>query len=231
MWIRVWVLIVAFVGLLHGSGMSAGAAEKPLRVYIGTYTGPRSQGIYTAEFEPVTGKLSNLQLAANSRNPTFLALDPKRPILYAAEEIGDFGVKHEGDVSAFQIDPSTGKISLLNQQPSGGSGPCHLCVDKTGSCVLVANYNSGSVASFPIEESGRLAPASSVIQHHGSSINRDRQSGPHAHFITTDPRNRIAFTCDLGLDKVLGYRLAPQGKPVRLELITNNQSLTTSRGG
>jgi 6-phosphogluconolactonase len=80
-------------------------------------------------------------------------------------------------------------------------------VDKTGKFLLVANYGSGSIAALPIQADGKLAEASSVIQHQGSSVNRERQAGPHAHFITTDPANRFALTCDLGLDQVLVYRL------------------------
>jgi 6-phosphogluconolactonase len=95
----------------------------------------------------------------------------------------------------------------MNQQPSGGAGPCHLAVARDGSCVLVANYGSGSVAVLPLEAEGQLKQPSVSIQHHGSSVNPRRQEGPHAHFITWDPFNRIVLTCDLGLDKVLFYRL------------------------
>jgi len=94
-----------------------------------------------------------------------------------------------GTVSAFSIDPTSGKLSLLNQQPSEGSGPCHLVVDRTGKGVLVANYGSGSIAALPIQEDGRLGPASAAIQHKGSSIDPQRQEGPHAHCILTDPAN------------------------------------------
>ena len=196
--------------------MHAGPAPHSVRVYIGTYTGPRSQGIYTAWFDPSNGSLTTPELAAVTKNPTFLALHPKRPLLYAVEETADFGNTGQGAVSAFSVDAQTGKLLLLNQQPSAGTGPCHLCVDSTGSCVLVANYNSGSIASFPIEADGRLGSAASTIQHQGSSINRDRQSGPHAHFITPDPDDRFALVCDLGVDKVFTYRLLPPGKPTTL---------------
>jgi 6-phosphogluconolactonase len=225
---RVWLVAVA--GLVQFSAMGAETAGPQLRVYIGTYTGPKSQGIYTAEFNPSTGKLSAPELAAPSRNPTFLALHPRRPLLYAVEETSNSGGRREGAVSAFAIDEATGKLSLLNQQGSGGAGPCHLCVDKTGNCVLAANYNSGSIASLPILANGGLGATSTVIQHHGSSINRERQSGPHAHFITPAPDNRFALVCDMGLDKVFGYALAPQPTPTELNTTEPPASLSVKPG-
>lgn len=203
--------LLMFPGLTLASGAAANAASSssPELLYIGTYTGAKSKGIYIAPFDPKTGKLGSPELAAESPNPTFLALDAKRPVLYAANEIENFGGQRVGAISAFAIDPGSGKLTLLNQQPSGGGGPCHLTVDHSGKCVLTANYGSGSVAALPLEAEGRLRAPSVSIQHHGSSVNRQRQAGPHAHFIMPDPANRFALACDLGLDKVLVYRLAP----------------------
>ncbi len=194
--------------VLSLTNMPATAATKPsLRAYIGTYTGPKSQGIYIADFDPATGKLGTPELAAETRNPTFLALHPKQPWLYAVGEVSDFEGKRAGSVSAFRIEEQTGKLTLLNQQPSGGSGPCHLALDATGQCVLVANYGSGSVAALPVQSDGQLRSPSSMIQHEGSSVNRERQSSPHGHHITPSPDNAFALACDLGLDKILVYRL------------------------
>src|SRR5262249_40507122 len=105
------------------------------------------------------------------------------------------------------VDPGSGGLTFLNEQPSGGSGPCHLAVAQDGSCLLVANYGSGSVAVLPIDPNGQLRPASNSIQHRGSSVNPHRQEGPHAHFITCSPDSRVVLACDLGLDEVLLYRL------------------------
>ncbi len=177
-----------------------------MRVYIGTYTGPKSQGIYLARFYPATGKLGKLSLAANTPSPSFLALHPKLPVLYAVGEASQLGPKKEGAVSAFRINAQTGDLTLLNQKPSGGRGPCHLSLDPSGKWVLVANYGSGSIAVLPVESGGRLGSACAIVQHQGSSANPKRQAGPHAHFITTDPSDSFVLACDLGLDKVLVYR-------------------------
>ena len=173
-------------------------------VYIGTYSETKSKGIYAYHLDLASGSLTSLGLAGETASPSFLAIHPNRRFLYAANEAGSGG--KSGMVSAFSIDATSGKLSLLNQQPSEGSGPCHLVVDSTGKAVLVANYGSGSIAVLPIKEDGRLGPASAAIQHKGSSVDAQRQEGPHAHCILTDPANRFALACDLGLDKVLVYR-------------------------
>lgn len=178
-------------------------------VYIGTYTGPRSKGIYVSRFDAASGKLGVPELAAEAASPSFLAVHPNRRFLYAANEVSDFNGKKSGGVSAFAIDPNNGKLTLLNQQPSGGDGPCHVSVDATGRTVLVANYGSGSIEALPVKQDGRLDVPATFIQHRGSSANKQRQEGPHAHFITTDARNRFALACDLGLDKVLVYKFDP----------------------
>jgi 6-phosphogluconolactonase len=175
-------------------------------VYIGTYTGAKSRGIYVARFDTATGRLTPPELAAESSNPSFLARHPDRALLYAANEVSDFEGQPAGSVSAFTIDAATGRLSLLNRVSSRGADPCHLVVDGTGKNVLVANYTGGSVASLPIRSDGSLSPASAFIQHRGSSLDPGRQKGPHAHAVQLDPPNRQLLVADLGLDQVLLYR-------------------------
>jgi 6-phosphogluconolactonase len=110
-------------------------------------------------------------------------------------------------VTAFALDPETGALTMLNQQSSEGPGPCYISVDDTGRFALVANYAGGSVGILPIKEDGTLAPASDFVQHTGSSANPRRQAGPHAHSIQPDPTNCYAFAADLGLDKLMIYKL------------------------
>jgi len=184
---------------------TAGAGEQ--FVYFGTYTGGKSQGIYVSRFDAATGKLSEPELAAETKNPSFLAVHPEGKFLYAVGEVDSTQGQRAGAVNAYAIATKTGKLTALNQQTSGGTGPCHLAVDASGKCVLIANYGSGSVAALPILADGHLGTAASVIQHTGASINPKRQAGPHAHFITPSPDNRFALACDLGLDKVLVYQL------------------------
>jgi 6-phosphogluconolactonase len=196
---------------------SAGVAGNPqtetkkkgrgkLMVYIGTYTAAKSKGIYIFRMDPTTGDLTAVGVSPEVANPSFVTIHPNRHYLYAVNEISDYEGKKSGAVSAFSIDPATGMLTLLNQQSSQGDGPCHLTVDHSGKNVLVANYGSGSVASLPIQEDGKLGAATSTDQHEGSSVNKSRQEGPHGHSIYMDPFNRYVLSCDLGLDKVMIYR-------------------------
>lgn len=200
-------VLAALVVLAAGaraSGNAAGA-EKSL-VYVGTYTVRGSQGIYAYRFDPHTGELTALGLAAQTTNPSFLAVDPSGRFVYAVNELSNYHGEKTGAVSAFAIDRATGKLTFLNDVSSHGAGPCYVSLDKTGKCVLVANYDSGSVAVFPRLKDGRLGPASAFVQHHGSSVNHERQEGPHAHSIEVSPDNHFALAADLGLDHLLVYR-------------------------
>jgi 6-phosphogluconolactonase len=181
-----------------------------LLVYIGTYTGEASRGIYQLKLDLASGVLTSRGLAAEVVNPSFLAVHPSRRFLYAAGEVGDFQGQKSGAVSAFAIDGASGTLSLLNQQPSRGQGPCYVTVDRVGKNVLVANYGSGSVACLPVAADGRLGPATGFLQHEGSSVDRKRQEGPHAHSINLDAANRFAVAADLGLDKLLVDRFDPE---------------------
>jgi 6-phosphogluconolactonase len=157
------------------------------------------------DFDRQTGTLNPLGLAAESAQPSFLAVHPDGKHLYAANERWDAGPKG-AMVSAFSIESKTGKIIPLNQQSTGGAGACFVSVDPQGKHVLIANYG-GSVASFPIQKDGSLGAAASIIEHAGSSVNAQRQSGPHAHSITPDSSGKFAIAADLGLDKLLVYRV------------------------
>jgi 6-phosphogluconolactonase len=208
----------AIVGCLLASALFGlaleplGAAAAPdgsgtTWVFVGTYTGKTSKGIYRFELDLATGKLSGGDVAAEVTSPSFLAVHPSQRFLYAVGEINNFEGKKEGAISAFSLDPKTGAIKLLNQQSSGGPGPCHLTVDATGMCVLAANYSGGSVVALPIAKDGTLGKATSFHQHKGKGTNPKRQEAPHAHSINVDKDNRFAMAADLGLDQVLIYKL------------------------
>jgi 6-phosphogluconolactonase len=181
-------------------------AAEPLTVYVGTYTDTTSKGIYRFTLDPKTGATTSPVLAAETKNPSFLALHPNGRFLYAVGEMDSFNGKKGGAVSAFAIDPKTGDLKLLNRQPSEGTGPCHLVVDGAGKNVLVANYGGGNVAVLPLGADGRLAPAASVAMHEGSGPNKGRQEKPHAHGIYLSADQRFAFSPDLGADRVFVYR-------------------------
>ncbi|MES2705766.1 MAG: lactonase family protein [Verrucomicrobiota bacterium] len=180
-------------------------------VYFGCYTNAKSgsKGIQAAEFNSATGVLTQPVLAAESMDsPSFLAISPDGKFLYAVGEDGSPGSK-SGDVTAYSISLPGGKLTKLNEQSSKGSGPCHISLDHTGRMAMIANYGGGSVASYAVGQDGKLSPAVTFVQHTGSSANASRQSGPHGHSMNPTPDNRFAFACDLGLDKVIGYKIDP----------------------
>jgi 6-phosphogluconolactonase len=197
--------LAMIAGVLFSMSFAQAAGMDSYLMYLGTYTGGASKGIYAYRFHPSTGEITLIGLAAESLNPSFLAIHPNCRFLYAVNETSNFE-GGSGSISAFSIDDDTGRLKLINKVFSKGSNPCHLTIDKRGKWLLAANYSSESVSVFPIEEDGRLGIASTVIQHSGSGKDPSRQEGPHAHSVTLSPDNRFLLVSDLGLDKVMVYR-------------------------
>ena len=202
--LKSWKLAVLLVFL--AAAAAAHAVSFDYLIYVGTYTDKGSKGIYAYRFDPVTGESEAIGSVAETANPSFLAADPNRKYLYAVNEIDNFNGGHTGAVSAFAIDHATGRLTFLQQVSSLGADPAHLSMDKTGRYLLVANYSSGNIAVFPVEKDGRLGLHSAFVQHAGSSVNKERQAGPHAHEIQTSNDNQLVLTADLGLDELLVYR-------------------------
>jgi 6-phosphogluconolactonase len=175
-------------------------------MFVGTYTknlgfvNGTARGISTFRMDASRGELQFVKENGGIESPSFLAIHPNHKFLYAVNESSGF-------VSAFILDTQSGQLSLINQQSSQGAAPCFVTIDKTGKLALITNYSSGNVLVFPIGADGKLEAASDNIQHKGSGPDKTRQEGPHAHSIWVDPTNQFALACDLGLDKVIVYRL------------------------
>jgi 6-phosphogluconolactonase len=179
-------------------------------LYVGAYTARGSKGIYIFGFDETAGALEPLGLAAELPNPTFLCVHPNGRFLYAVSEVREFGDRRNGAIYAFATERDTGALTPLNAQPSGGAGPCHVSIDRTGRLALAANYASGSVVALRVAADGRLGPATATLQHHGHSVHPERQTAPHAHSITPSPDNGFALAADLGIDRILVYRIDPE---------------------
>jgi 6-phosphogluconolactonase len=179
---------------------------RQLPFFVGTYTSGKSEGIYSYSLNLESGELTHISTTKNVKDPSYLAIAPNRRRLYAVNELEEFGGKKSGALSAFDIDQRTGGLRLLNQQPSLGGAPCYVVVDRTSRFLLVANYFGGNVAVLPIRRDGSLGEATDLKQDSGSSINAERQAGPHAHCIVLDPTNRFAYLCDLGTDKIMIFK-------------------------
>lgn len=201
-----------FVALIFFFALPVFAAspksDRKYLFFVGTYTeaGSKSKGIYAYRYDASNHEITSLGLAAETTNPSFVAISPNGRYLYAVNEVQNYKGPNSGGVSAFTIDHATGKLTFLNEVASRGADPCYITVDKTGKWVLVANYTGGSVAVFPVGADGKLGDSNAFIQHTGHGADPKRQEGPHAHSIDLSPDNRFAFVDDLGLDELLVYK-------------------------
>ena len=201
--------------------MTSSSSTAEYFMYVGTYTNELSKGIYVFRFNTETGDATPQGLAAAISNPSFLALHPNGRFLYSVSENDESGI-----VASFAIDRSTGILNKLNEVSSKGRGPCHLNVDPSGRMLIVANYHSGNIASFPVNDDGSLGEATSFFQHEGNSIH-ERQKEPHAHSSDFSLDNRFAFFSDLGLDQVKVY----QSDPVTAVLAPNEPAFASVTPG
>lgn len=196
----------AFFSMTQSNSLQAQPANHEYWMFVGTYTSGDEGGIFIQRFNANDGTLESIGNSGGIKNPSFLAISPNHKNLYSVSEVSDFNGQRSGGISSFSIDGKTGQLTPLNQQSTKGQGPCYVTVDDSGKWVLSANYSSGNVCVFPVNEDGSLSPASDVQQHEGSSVNERRQEGPHAHCIVLSPDNRYVFSADLGADEIKCYQ-------------------------
>jgi 6-phosphogluconolactonase len=169
-------------------------------VYVGTY----GKGIYGFHYE-TDGSLTPLGLVGEIANPSWIATDIQHRFLYAVSELEG---EKEGGAGAFVINSQTGKLQALNTVSSFGVAPCHLAVDRTARFLAVANYMSGNVAGFHLEDDGRIGELTCLIAGKGGSVNAERQAGPHAHQVVFGGDDRFLYVPDLGADQIRLYDVA-----------------------
>lgn len=174
------------------------------RLYVGTYTKGKSEGIYLCRFMPGSGELRLIGLASPAQNPSFLVASARSARVYAVHEQPMFGTTPGGSLSAYEIDSASGRLHIMNTQSSGGADPCHLALDPGGKCVYAANYSGGSVAVVGVKEDGSLGDLRGVIQHHGAGPTL-RQQSPHVHAVLAARAEGCVYVADLGMDKVMLY--------------------------
>lgn len=193
--------------------------------YVGTYTESilfgtgqvlegKGEGIYLVELNLQTGDLKLIDLFKNIENPSYLVVNNKNGFLYTVNELKQFQGKASGSVSSFKITNSTGALTFVNRQPTQGTDPCHIVVNSKGNELFITNFMSGSVCVLPVRPDGSIGEPSQFIQHIGSSIDHDRQIGPHAHSLVFSPDERYAFVADLGLDKLMIYKTNSGSSPL-----------------
>jgi 6-phosphogluconolactonase (cycloisomerase 2 family) len=223
-------LAAAGASLAPAAERLAAHAGRPVLAYVGSYSSPQGpegskgygRGIYLFEMDPASGKLTQREVFANDANPSWLALNPARTHLYAANETATYHGADSGSVSAYAIERANGHLTLINTVSSEGAGPAHLSIHPAGKHVLVANYAGGTVAVLPLAANGELRPASDVKTGRGETGPARAASGPagsfaisgherpHAHMIESDPAGRFVLASDLGRDRIFLWKFDAQ---------------------
>lgn len=206
---KIKFLLLVFIMIIN-------SCNKPhndwLYLYIGTYTDGESEGIYLYKMNSKTGELKYVSVTGNIDNPSFLAIDKTGKYLYAVKELTEFEGKKSGAIAAYKVDAETKALEFINHTATEGGAPCHLIVDKNNEYVLSANYVGGNACAIKISEDGSLGEITGLVQHKGSGPNTGRQEGPHAHSVNMDPQNKYLFVADLGIDKIMIYKLSEEGE-------------------
>lgn len=183
-------------------------------VYVGAARGEGDpEGIYIFTMDMASGALHPVGAVTDIKNPSFLALHPRKDVLYAIDEDRSKSPS-EAYVAAFRIDRGTGRLTFAGRRPTCGQGLAHVSVDHGGRFLFATHYGGGSVTVLPIDQDGALGNATGVVQHEGRG-DHPRQDAPHPHSAFSDPTDRFVLVPDLGLDRVFIYRLdAARGKLV-----------------
>lgn len=176
-------------------------------LYAGTFFGTGSEGIYVFEFDRAKGKLTWIQTMPTLESPTFLEVHPSGKFLYAVNRGPVEEMQNSGSVSAFSIDGKTGKLTLLNQRPSYGNGPCHISIDQTGKWAFISNYQEGNFVVMSLFDDGLVGSSAGARKHLGNSVNEERQEKPHVHSAVVAPDNEFILVSDLGTDQIHSYKL------------------------
>ncbi len=206
--------IISFLLILMCTMNSVTAQQtKPGEVlYIGTFSDPGTDGIYVYGFDRQSGQVELIQSVGGMVSPSYLTVHPRGGFVYSVNRSGVIPGKNWGSVSAFAVDPATGKLNHLGDQPAFGAEPCHISTDSKGRLAFVSNYTTGNIVVYPVLGDGKLGTVSDAHQHTGSSVNENRQKGPHVHCSIVSPDDRFLYVVDLGIDKVKVYEIDYTGK-------------------
>jgi 6-phosphogluconolactonase (cycloisomerase 2 family) len=208
------------------SRVKAKQLKGPILAYVGTNSSQQGRessrghghGIYLFEMNPSTGALTQREVFPNDSNPAWLAFDPSKTHLYAANEISRFEGAASGSISAYSVERPSGHLKLLNTVSSQGAGPAHVSVHPSGKYVLVADYGGGAVAVLPIGQDGALSQATDVKRDLGEVGPAAATSGPpgsfaisghdhpHAHMVQADPSGQFVLSTDLAMDRIFVWK-------------------------
>ncbi len=154
----------------------------------------KGEGIYRFRLDLQSGALEPVGITTGVANPSYLAFDATQRFLYAVNELKSFQDQPTGTVSAFAVDAASGALTFLNRQPTHGTDPCHVVVDRQRRHVFVANFMSGSVCVLKLRADGSLDAACDFVQHRGrASIRRGRPGRMPIRSRSTRPAGMPSF--------------------------------------
>ena len=198
-------------------GTPAAPADGVYDLIVGTYTGPKSEGIYVYRFDTKSGEATQVS-SAKTDNPSYVIASRDGRYVYSVnEQPGDNGpADQRGGISAFSFDAKSGQLTFLNRVSSDGNDPCYLSISPDGKYLTTANYSvaanpGGSFAVFPLQPDGHVGPSVLTVHHDGGGPVKGRQDNAHVHSTVFSPDGKYLFAQDLGTDKLYSYRYTPDG--------------------
>ena len=212
MTVRVFVCLAfsLIMNQLNALAETSGKKASTYLLYVGAYTENENEGIYVYRFDASDGDLDYLTTAKGIKNPSYLAIDEKRKLLFAVNETGEYLGKKTGSVTSFGINLSDGSLNKISQVSSGGGAPCYISINASAKLALVANYSGGNISVFPVTSDGTLMEFTDLKQHEGKGLIGNRQNVPHAHSVVLSPKEDYALAADLGIDKLISYKVDPK---------------------
>jgi 6-phosphogluconolactonase len=211
------VLLLIFAGCKNESKKSqTGMAESPikeesLKLLVGTFAEGEDQGIYQVDFSPESGELSNSNRVAKENKPGYLYLSKDGERVYSSN-----GTK-PGSISAFQWNKDKSSLNRLNNLSSIGDGACYIELSKDENLLAAANYSSGGIVMYPLDDEGAIVDDPQMIQHTGSGPHPN-QNTAHAHCVKFSDNGKFLYAVDLGIDQILTYPITAEKKLGKAEI-------------
>lgn len=190
----------------NAAAAAAADSTQTLYLLVGSYATPEEESVKVYRFDETTGDAVYLSGLKGISNPSFVTQSASGDRVYAVgEDEGDTSAAH-----AIRFDRESGKLTLLNSQPSRGAAPCYIALSPCGRFIVTANYGGGSITVFALDSVGGLRPDTHLIPFSGTGPNKDRQMAPHLHLTAFSPDGGYLLGTDLGTDRIHIFPLGKQ---------------------
>lgn len=173
---------------------------------LGVYSSEESLGLYKASFNQETGAIGNKSLLVELKNPSYLDISDDGKWIYSVNELGD------GGVSALKWNKDMSGLEIIDSYSSKGAHPCYVALNNKENLLATANYSSGNVLVYDIEEGGALGDQPQIKTHVGSGTVKPNQESAHAHCSVFSEDDRFLYVADLGIDEVAMYTVDGKGR-------------------